>query len=69
MTQRDQILSHLRTGAPITPGEALNFFGCFRLAARIDELRKAGYAIEVQKVPTRGGAHVAQYRLVEAVAA
>ena len=62
-TQCDRILRHLKTGATITAIEALNMFGCFRLAARISDLRKAGNDIVTDKVTTSGGKHVAQYRL------
>lgn len=41
MTQEDAILQHMQLGQRITPLEALNLYGCFRLAARIYELRQA----------------------------
>lgn len=44
----------------ITPLEALNKYGCFRLAARIHELRKSGNNIKQRKV-TRGKKQFAQY--------
>ena len=44
-TQRNQILEYLLAGFSLTPLEALEKFGCFRLAARIEELRDMGYAI------------------------
>jgi hypothetical protein len=46
MSQRDAILAHLKAGNTITAIEALRRWGCFRLAARIEELRDAGYPIE-----------------------
>lgn len=46
MTQNDAIKEHLLSGKPITPLDALQNYGCFRLASRIDELRKAGMDIE-----------------------
>lgn len=45
MTQTQRILIYLKTGKTLTPIEALNKFGCFRLAARIADLRKDGYKI------------------------
>ena len=43
-TQCAAILEHLKKGLSITPLEALNLCGCFRLAARIHDLRhKQGY--------------------------
>jgi hypothetical protein len=44
-TQKQEILEFLQTGREITPMDALGHFGCFRLAARIDELRAAGWPI------------------------
>lgn len=40
MSQKEQILEHLKTGRSITAIEALEYFGCMRLAARIDEIRE-----------------------------
>lgn len=45
MTQNEQILSHLKEGRAIDPLTALNKFSCFRLAARIKELRAMGHNI------------------------
>ncbi|MBT4643721.1 MAG: hypothetical protein HOC09_33375 [Deltaproteobacteria bacterium] len=45
MSQNDRILIHLLGGYKITPLDALQHFGCFRLAARIDELKKRGHNI------------------------
>ena len=50
MTQTQQIYEHLSRGGSITPLEALQDFGCFRLASRISELRKAGHPIVVERV-------------------
>ena len=60
-SQRLRILSHLRR-RPITALQALNLFGCFRLAARIDELRHQGHSIDTAMVDV-GGKRVARYRL------
>jgi len=38
MSQKAQIFEHLKLGKGITPLEALEKFGCFRLGARIFEL-------------------------------
>jgi len=47
MSQKTQILEHLKEHGSITPLEALRLFGCFRLAARIHELRrKEGWPIQ-----------------------
>ena len=52
----------LKHGNSITPLEALQKFGCFRLGARIADLRKAGYNIETKMVE-QNGKRFAQYRL------
>lgn len=62
MTQTDQILAALQRG-PITALDALRDFGCFRLAARINDLRRAGHQITTHTIEAPGGAKVAQYRL------
>jgi len=63
MTQNQQIKSYLEKGKSITPIDALNKFGCFRLAARINELRKDGLNIAT-KIVTKEGKTYASYRLV-----
>lgn len=50
MSHEDLILAHLKSGKTITPLEALNLFGCFRLSGRILELRQAGYNIETEMI-------------------
>jgi len=64
MTQTDAIRSHLLSGNSLTPIDALQQFGCFRLAARIDELRKEGLDIETIK-ERRNGKSYARYQLRE----
>jgi hypothetical protein len=61
MTQTDAILEHLNT-APITPLEALQKYGCFRLAARISDLRHQGYNI-ISKNVLKDGKQFAEYSL------
>ncbi len=62
MTQTDVIRSHLINGNSLTPIDALQQFGCFRLAARIDELRKQGLDIETIK-ERRNGKSYARYQI------
>jgi hypothetical protein len=45
MTVIKQIQDHLYDGKSITPLEALNLYGCFRLAAAIHRLRSSGISI------------------------
>lgn len=62
MSQQTQILAHLKR-AGIDPLTALRRYGCFRLGARIYELKCQGYPIASTLVE-RGGKRIAQYRLV-----
>jgi hypothetical protein len=64
MTQTDRILAHLQAHQSITPIEALELYGCFRLAARISDLREAGHQIETETVRGPNGKHWARYHLV-----
>ena len=56
-SQKDAILEYLEEGNSITQLDALILFGCSRLATRICDLRKDGWAIQSKrvKVPTRSG--------------
>ena len=62
MTQNQQIKSYLEKGKTITPLQALNKFGCFRLAARVNDLRKEGLNIST-KIVTKDGKTFASYKL------
>lgn len=52
-TQSQDILNHLELFGHITPREALELYGCMRLAARIRELRKQ-HCITTQTVKQNG---------------
>lgn len=45
MTQCEMIKHHLQEFGSITPGIALEQYGCFRLSARIADLKSKGVAI------------------------
>ena len=62
MTQSEWILNQLKI-APVTPLEALAGCGCFRLAARIKELRQQGNDIKTKTLILPNGKIVAQYIL------
>lgn len=62
MSQCDQIASHLKKGKTLTAIEALQQFNCFRLAARISDLRDRGWEIVSEKVE-KGGKKFARYRM------
>lgn len=72
-SQRAAIRVFLERGNSLTALQALNHFGCARLAARIDELRQAGLPVERTLVPVinRDGkkVRVAEYRLRQGEAA
>ena len=61
MTQNDMLLVALRNGAHITPLSALEKFGCFRLSARIWDLRNEGHPISKKTITTPQGKSVAEY--------
>ena len=60
MSQCSDILAYLQDRGRITPIEALEKFHCFRLAARIEELRHLGYPI---KTTYPNGANYATYTM------
>lgn len=63
-TQKDMILSYLQLGQSLTPMEALKYFGCFRLASRISDLRRKGYSIDRMMVEDKKtGKRYASYSL------
>ena len=61
-SQCDQVLAHLKRGQ-LDPLTALRRYGCFRLGARIYELKCQGYRI-VSELIQRNGKRFARYRLV-----
>jgi hypothetical protein len=68
LTQANEILIHLQQHGAITPIEALRKFGCFRLGARIYDLRKQGHDIETEYV-TRNDKTFARYTMKQVEAA
>lgn len=62
-SQASKILEHLKQGNTITPMEALNLFGCFRLGARIWDLKDEGYNI-VTETEENEGKRYAKYKLI-----
>lgn len=66
MSQTEKILYHLSSGHTITPLEALESFGCFRLASRISDLKREGYDIITtikEKYTDEGVKRYAEYKL------
>jgi hypothetical protein len=64
MSQTDKILEYLQKGNKITAMDALEKFRCFRLAARINDLKKKGHQIISEQVCHSNGKHYAQYKLI-----
>ena len=61
-SQNDKILGYMRAHKRgITPKVALNKYGCFRLAARIADLRRMGYEIETHRECKKNNGQVLQY--------
>ncbi len=61
--QTKSILKALQDGDKLTPLDALHRFDCFRLGARIYDLKKAGHPIQSKIVAIEGGKRVAEYSI------
>lgn len=71
-SQNQAVLEHLLTKGPLTPKQAMDLYGIYRLAARVKDLRDQGFGIHTQtvEVQNRHGelVRVASYSLVMAKA-
>ena len=54
MTQTQAIRAHLLKHNSITPLEALRKYRCFRLAARINDLKRSGFSVQSVMVERKG---------------
>lgn len=61
-SQTTAIKADLEKGRKITPLDALKKYGCFRLGARINDLRNEGHHI-ITKIVKKDGKRFAQYSL------
>ena len=61
MSQNKQIADYLNKGKKLTTIDALNKFGCFRLAARIADLRNEGMNIVTRTIKLENKKQIAQY--------
>lgn len=50
MSQESMILQYMRDYGKITPAQAMEEIGCYRLGARIWDLRYAGHKIKTEMV-------------------
>jgi len=62
-SQCKSILKHLQCGKSINPIEALNKYGCFRLGARIYDLKQEGHQIKKEMVAAENGKKYASYTM------
>lgn len=53
VSQCNKILQHMREIGGISPMDAIKYYGCMRLAARIADLRKRGYSIHSEMETSR----------------
>lgn len=53
MTQNERILEYLDQHGSITQLEAMQEFGCYRLASRISDLKRMGFKIKREMVKGR----------------
>lgn len=69
MSDKEKLLEWLRSGRTITPLEAMNELGCYRLGARIWDLRREGHTIITEMVEThdRHGerCRFARYKMIQ----
>ena len=63
MTQTEAVLERLRHG-PLNQLQAYAEIGTTRLAARVDDLRKAGHIINTQMITSQNGKTFANYHLI-----
>ena len=62
-SQCAQVLNHLQSGKKLTQIEALYKFECFRLPARIDQLRQEGHDIKTNMIKLASGKRIAEYSI------
>lgn len=62
MSQTSRILSYLRSGHSISAMSASYRFSCWRLAARIREIRNMGITVKTETIKTPTG-HYAKYSI------
>ena len=62
-SQNAMILNFLESGGSLTPIEALEKFQCFRLAARMNDLRKKGHVIQTEILKDDNGKSYASYSI------
>jgi len=64
-SQSDKILAYMQNGGAITAALAVDLFNCYRLAARIADIRQRGYIVKTQYRSTPNGGRYAVYSMSE----
>ena len=64
MSQKEEILNHLKSGKTLTALQAVEKFGCLRLGSRIHELKREGNKIKTELV-TLNKKNLAVYSIEE----
>ena len=62
-SQSAKVLYHLQNYGSLTAIEALELFACFRLAARINDLKAEGHNIQTEMKKQKNGKKIAVYSL------
>tara|TARA_B100000900_G_scaffold300656_1_gene259192 strand:- start:233 stop:442 length:210 start_codon:yes stop_codon:yes gene_type:complete len=66
MSQKDEVLNHLKKGLSITSWEAIHKFRATRLSAIIYDLRKSGLTIITENlISDKTGKRYARYTLIK----
>ncbi len=65
MTQKEQVLHHLKQQKTITSWEAIQDYGITRLSAWIHELKKDGYVIKSHNISKKKGDRVITFTKYE----
>ena len=65
-TKIDLLREHFRSGKSITQLEAIGLYSLFRLAARVHELKAAGWHIVTSIKRDANGSEYAEYKMVDA---
>lgn len=64
-SQNLMVLEYLKSGKTLTPIDALDLFGCFRLAGRIYELKDEGWPIHCERKLVQSGKRVGHYTMTQ----
>ena len=62
-SQKTRILLYMKAGNKITGMEALNLFDCWRLPARIGEIKKMGFDVNMELITTNTKKVIGEYSM------